>query len=140
VTPQQPQGALRAMLPKDRHDVASAAAIAALGYPAVAPLLPDLLSWLQDYNWPVARALAPFLAAVGEPVLPEVRRILASDDEMWKYWVLVAVVAAMPAAVAGLLRPELVRMATQPTPGEVTDEVNLAAREILDAIDRADEV
>jgi hypothetical protein len=51
------------------------------GYPAVAPVLPELLTW------PVARELAPSLASIGAPLLAEVRRIVPARDDIWKYWV-----------------------------------------------------
>jgi hypothetical protein len=126
---------IRSALPKDRHDISGVAALVQRGYPAVAPILGDLFEWLGDYNWPVARALAPFLASLGQPILPEVRRILATDDQMWKYWVLTAVVARLERSVATQLLPELKRLATLPTPGEVKDEVDMAAREILAALE-----
>src|SRR3954454_25322905 len=51
----------RQLLPRDKLDVAGARAVIALGYPAVAPVLGDLLEWLQDCNWPVSRPIADFL-------------------------------------------------------------------------------
>src|SRR5262249_44528772 len=58
---------LLALLPTGKHDVASARALVALGYPAVAPVLPQLLEWVQDINWPVAAVLAPFSRALARP-------------------------------------------------------------------------
>ena len=44
---------LRALIPRNKHDLRRARVLVALGYPAVAPVLPELLEWLQDLNWPV---------------------------------------------------------------------------------------
>ena len=44
---------LRNLLPKDKMDVEKAEALVALGYPAVAPVLPELMALMQDTNWPV---------------------------------------------------------------------------------------
>lgn len=76
------------LLPVDKHDLPKAEAIVALGYPAVEELLPALLAWMQDPNWPVAKVLMPFLAGIGEPLAPHLCAIFESDDDVWKYWVL----------------------------------------------------
>ncbi len=38
------------LLPRDKHDVAAVERLAALGYPTVEPVLPELLEWIQDIN------------------------------------------------------------------------------------------
>lgn len=94
-------------------------------------VLPELLTWLQDINWPVApcilKALGPLDAALILPVLD----ILAGDDEMWKYWIISNLLPLVRTEVRQALHPRIVAIATQPTPGEAADEVNLAAAELL---------
>lgn len=121
---------LAALLPRDKHDTARAEAIIQLGFPAVEPVLPALLEWMQDMNWPVARILQPFLASIGVALAPHIRNILETEDHIWKYWVLLAIVAKSDELQAAL-EPELDRIAHQPTPGEQTEEVHIVAREIL---------
>ena len=64
---------------RDKKDIENAEAIFALGYPAVAPLIPHLFIWIQDMNWPVAKRVAPFLTSIGRPIFPELNRVLATD-------------------------------------------------------------
>jgi hypothetical protein len=127
-------GELAALLPRHKQDFERANAVVAMGYPAVAGVLPELMTWLQDYNWPIARIIAPFLASIGRPVLPEIRRVLDSTDDIWKYWVLTYVVEELEADVIAELRPELQRLALRPTPGEVEEEVDQKAQELLDRL------
>jgi Domain of unknown function (DUF5071) len=124
---------LHAMMPKSKHDTAKAEAIVALGYPAVAPLLPEMLTWLQDRNWPVGLIFKPFLVSLGPMIAPHLRAILATSDEFWKYSVIVDLVA-QSSALARLLVPELRRMAEQPTPGEVAEGLPDEAQIILASI------
>ncbi|MER8435665.1 DUF5071 domain-containing protein [Mesorhizobium sp. M1312] len=56
------------LLPENKHDTAKAAALVALGFPQVEP---QIMEWLQDMNWPVARVLAPLV-----PLAPHIRTIL----------------------------------------------------------------
>jgi uncharacterized protein DUF5071 len=121
---------LHELLPKDKHDLERATALVSIGYPIVAPILPDLLEWLQDGNWPVAHVIGPFLASIGKPLTEEVRRILQSQDHLWKYWILLRVVAHSP-ELATALYPELVKIAEGDAVDEDEKEVKEVAKEIL---------
>ena len=118
------------LLPADKHDLPKAEAIVALGYPAVDALLPELIAWMKDINWPVAKVLSPFLAGIGEPLAPHLRMIFESEDHVWKYWVLDKLVAPS-SSLAIAIKPHLLRMALEPSPGESDEEVDEIARRIL---------
>jgi len=118
------------LVPKDKLDLATANAAVDVGYPAVAPILPDLLTWLQDCNWPVAHVLAPFLASIGEPLVPHVAKIMNSDDYVWKYWMIGAIMRYSP-DVARSFRGELERLVNSPTQIEAHEELDQLAQEVL---------
>jgi hypothetical protein len=120
------------LVPHDKYDLPRAEAAVAAGLPAVLPILEELLGWLQDGNWPVARVLAPFLGTAGISVVPHVRRVLEGEDDIWKYWILKSVVAPQPDVVAAL-RPDLERITRQPTKGELEEGVLETATGILSA-------
>lgn len=121
---------IRDLLPRDKLDLERAEAIVAQGYPAVAPVLPTLMLWLQDSNWPVCDVFAPFLATIGAPLVSEVRRVLESDDEIWKYWVLLYIVSKSPEVREGV-RDQLVRIANV-EPTEEDEETHLLAKELIE--------
>lgn len=121
---------LKSLLPKHRLDETNAIAITSLGYPAVDSVLPDLLYWLQDYNWPVAKVIAPFLATIGTPLIPHLRDILMTTDDEWKYWIMTLIIAKSPEVTQGL-QPELNRLATHSTQSEKSSTLDVIAQEIL---------
>ena len=121
---------LSGLVPTTKHDAEKVEALVALGYPAVAAIVPELLVWLKDINWPVARALSPFLARIGPPLAPHIRDPLQGDDEVWKYN-LIAFVVADSTPLTEALRSELVRIAVSPSRGERREEVDQVAREAL---------
>lgn len=121
---------LAALLPKDKFETEKAEAIVALGFPVVEPILSALFEWMQDINWPVAQVLQPFLATIGAPLAPHVRIVLATTDEIWKYWVIRCIVGES-AELAHSLQAELHRLAQFPTPSEREEEIDVQAREIL---------
>jgi hypothetical protein len=122
---------LRELLPSDKHQTQKAAALVKLGYPDVAPVLAEMLVWMQDMNWPVARVFQPFLVSIGFPLAPYVRNVLCGDDDVWKYWILNSLVRES-AALACELKPELEQLAKYPSVGEQREGVSEAAQEILE--------
>lgn len=122
---------LFSLLPKSKHDIEKAEAIVRLGYPAVEPILPELLKWLQDLNWPVAHVFEPFLVSIGAPLHLHIKQILETDDGVWKYWILSSVVFQSP-ELQDLLIAELQQIAHHPKPDEKEDDVDRIAREILE--------
>lgn len=123
---------LSELVPRHKLDLERAQAAVAAGYPAVAPVLPALLEWVQDMNWPVARVLAPLLASIGVPMEAHIREVLGGPDCIWKYWVLQEVVA-QSADLRRALRPELVRLASAATNSEKEEELDALAQSLLEA-------
>ena len=115
--------ALVQFVPKNKHDTATAQAAVEAGYPMVASVLPELVAWLQDYNWPVAQVLAPFLATIGISLLPQVQAILVSDDLIWKRWILSCVVSESK-ELAQAVSAELLRLAHEATPSEREEDLD----------------
>jgi hypothetical protein len=119
------------LIPQHKIDVERAQAVVAAGYPAVAPILPRLLEWLQDYNWPVAQVLAPFLASIGSPLIPYIQHVLNTDDEIWKYWI-ISTILHNSLELATAYKNELQRFAHSPTQRESTEGLGEVAQEVLE--------
>jgi hypothetical protein len=121
----------RELLPRDKRDLDNARAVAALGYPAVAPVLPDLLEWLQDCNWPVSRPIGDFLASLPHQMAPLIWGVLRGNNDIWKYWCIVRLISVMPPEIAEQFRPELTRLAERPTRAEHSEELDEVAQDAL---------
>lgn len=121
---------IKTLIPRHKSDLDRANAAVAAGFPKVAPILPDLLKWLKDINWPVAHVLSPFLASIGTPLIPHIKHILETDDEIWQYWIILLIIKDSP-DVATTFRIELERLAKAPTERETKEELNEVAQEVL---------
>ena len=121
---------LHAMLPKTKFETEKAQALVALGHPAVEPILPELMEWIQDINWPVAKVVAPFLATIGLPLVPHIRQVFATNDEDWKMSVLRRLAETSP-AVFDAVREEVQRMADIQPQNEDEEALQETAREVL---------
>lgn len=103
---------LRKLLPANKDDVAAIEAIRAHGYPAVQPILLDLLKWIRDESWPVAKPACEFLVTLGPRLAPQVREVLRSRDDWWKAVVLRQIVSEWPSDDVRGLSDQLFLIAT----------------------------
>jgi hypothetical protein len=120
------------LIPTSRHDLARARAEVEAGYPAIDPILGELIAWLQDANWPVARVLTPLLQSIGAPLAPHIRHVLRTGDDVWKYWVIGLLIPSLPEDAAAEFRPELERLGYTPQLHERTEELDERARAVLE--------
>jgi hypothetical protein len=116
----------------DKGDLVAATRLVELGYPAVHDVLPVLFTWIRDGNWPVAQIIAPFLASIGYAAVPEIWKILRSDDLIWKCWCISRVIAELPPDVAVEFAPELHRLATSPVKPEQYEALDEVASDALE--------
>lgn len=119
---------IKSLIPKDKFDIETAKKLSNYSFEEIQPIVPYLLEWLQDWNWPVSKTIAGFLIPFSENISFQLVQILQGKDEMWKYWVL---------AVFGnivkdeLFLNEIKRIAQNPTYEEVNAEVSELAKEII---------
>jgi hypothetical protein len=123
---------VRKLIPRNKHDHEVINDLQKLSFEQLKPIIPDLLIWLQDMNWPIASSIADILSPYIDRITPEIIEILKTDDGMWKFWILnFAKTTTDP-----LLLSEIERIAKFPTRNEIEDEVNLIAISILNGEDR----
>lgn len=116
--------------PKSKTDVDTAKRAIKAGYPAVQPVLGELVQWLQDYNWPVAKVLAPFLAEIGMPLVPHIDHVLETNDESWKYWMIVCLISQNE-DLFECYRETLIQYSEKPSANDQHHELDQVAREAL---------
>ncbi|TVY50755.1 hypothetical protein LCER1_G006221 [Lachnellula cervina] len=124
----------KALLPKDKHDSPAIAHLSTLPESAIAPLVPELLTWIQDINWPISALAARFLLQYPHLLVVPVRGILLGDDGEWKHNCLVYLVDEMPLEQQRVLRSAVERIAESPTGGDREFESDEVARIILEKV------
>ncbi|MCM3293158.1 DUF5071 domain-containing protein [Paenibacillus sp. MER 180] len=98
-----------------------------IGYPRVHKILPDLLEWLMDINWPGANRISEFLVSIKAPLIPSIKEALNSNDMMWKYWIIECVLLKWSVDLVEQITDELLFAASE------SDEeaVHLSALKLL---------
>lgn len=114
------------LVPKNKFDSSHIEDLKRLTDKEIAPILPALLEWIQDMNWPVAHKVLPVLALHQSSLIPHILKALAPEekDDMWKYWIITCLLPLFSERNIALLTPALKRIAEQPTQNERLGEVN----------------
>ena len=122
------------LLPRDKFDHDRVEMIKKLDRHKILPLLPGLLEWTQDMNWPVAKSVVELLLTFPEEIVPHVQDVLSSNDDNWKYFVLNGLVRKLPIESRVQFRAYLTRVSEAPTRNERAEGLDETAKEILEMI------
>ncbi|NOU82167.1 DUF5071 domain-containing protein [Paenibacillus sp. LMG 31459] len=119
------------LLPRDKHDFERVHELNKLDKQDLIPLIPELLQWLQDINWPIAEEISNLLLTVPKETVPYIEEVLNGGDDIWKTWCLQFYVSQLPEEFRHSLEKQIQRIAYNPTKGEELEEVHITARELL---------
>ncbi|TPG41554.1 DUF5071 domain-containing protein [Flavobacterium pectinovorum] len=119
---------IKTLIPKDKFDFETVEKLKNYSFEEIEPIIPDLLKWLQDINWPISRPIAEFLIPFSEKISSEILKILKSEDQVWKYWILIIFGEIIKDK---MVLHEIKRIAKDPTKDEIDEEVFEIAKEII---------
>ncbi len=122
---------IRDLIPKSKGDLSTAEKLTNYSYEELKEIIPNLLEWLQDMNWPVAKPVSEYLESINDKITTELLSILKSnDDEVWKYWI---ITIFGPITQSPIIKNEIIRTATSPTENEIIEEVDKVAKGIVNS-------
>jgi len=122
---------IRDLIPKNKGDLSTAEKLTNYSYEELKEIIPNLLEWLQDMNWPVAKPVSEYLESINDKITTELLSILKSnDDEVWKYWI---ITIFGPITQSPIIKNEIIRIATYPTENEIIEEVHQVAKGIVNS-------
>jgi hypothetical protein len=122
-------------IPKDKFDIDALELAGHVGFPKLNSVLPDLLTWVQDANWPIAPQTASLLSQAGSEISPHIKAILNSDDAVWKYWTIDLVVRHLSPDILVDLRDDLAKLANHPSQVDQMEGVDVVAKNILNRLE-----
>ena len=117
------------LVPKNKFDSSNIERLKHLTNNEIEPILPSLLEWIQDCNWPVAGDILSVLALHQSALVPLIHRVLSphEKDEIWKYWIITCLAPLFSDKSINYILPDIQRIAEKPTQGESREEVQEAA-------------
>ncbi|MFJ7737624.1 DUF5071 domain-containing protein [Lysinibacillus sp. NPDC097287] len=125
---------LESFLPRNVYDVEQVEKIKKLDRHILRSLLPDLLEFTKDMNWPVAPGILEILLTFPKEIVPHVQAALSSDDENWKWFILHFLIIELPVESRVHFKAYLTRVAETPTQDELAEELDEIAQEILETL------
>jgi hypothetical protein len=117
------------LLPTDKADIASPEKLFGYSYIDVRPIIPNLLTWLQDGHWPASQPVGIFLSTIAGNLTSEIIAILNGDDGAWKFQVLRWLIDERP--LAPEIQIELARIRDSPAGDDVEEGVQEFAERLL---------
>jgi hypothetical protein len=116
---------LKELIPKDKFDKEVIPKLMQLSEDEISPILPNLLSWTADINWPIAEDIIRVLIRFPYCIVPLIREKLkpTETDEDWKYFIITDLIPQLALEAQKLLTDDISRIIDYPTDGEKDAEV-----------------
>ncbi|RXZ77430.1 DUF5071 domain-containing protein [Paenibacillaceae bacterium] len=124
------------LIPTHKSDFQNVEKLKGLDIKLVKPIIPELLEWLQDMNWPIANDIEDLLINFQKDLVPYIRNVLNTKDGTWKYFLLHGLVKRLPDNILLILKPDLERMYINPTDDEKYEELDDILQELLTRVTR----
>ncbi len=116
------------LIPKDKFDIETAEKLNEYSIEELRPIIPELLEWMQDGNWPVFYPIRLFFEKHVEEIQTEILDIFQTNDNLWKYWILLNLGKGINDE---RLIAEIKRLASNPTELEKAEELDKISRELI---------
>jgi hypothetical protein len=123
---------LKELIPKDKGDIKTAQSLKNYSYDQIKTIVPELLMWIQDMNWPVAGPVSEYLKTISEYLTDDIIKILNGTDDTWKYWCVSVFGLNAIKPIDPRLMTEFYRIAANPTKNEVLEEVHELIMELME--------
>ncbi|WP_295082263.1 DUF5071 domain-containing protein [Ruminococcus sp.] len=125
---------IRALVPKDKYDITVISELKKLSDTEIEPIIPGLLEWIQDMDWPVAGDTAEILSVHSKVTALFIPKLLRPEqtDDIWKFNIITYLLKRNRSfSENALITAEVERIAVSPTKGEQLEDVDKAAKSYL---------
>lgn len=121
------------LVPKNIFDFSGVEELRLLSGEEIAPILPALLEWMKDMNWPIAQEMPELLSMHQKLIIPCIIEALQPEQSEcdWKTYIIQFLLPLLDSDYFLMLKPSLERIVQEPTWGEISDGTDEAAREFL---------
>lgn len=121
------------LVPKDIFDFSGIKELRLLSDEEIVSIVPALLEWMKDMNWPVAKEMPELLSMHPQIIIPYIMEILKPEQLEcdWKTYIIQLLLPLLNSDYLLILKPSLERIVKDPTWGETSDGTDAAAEELL---------
>lgn len=121
------------LVPENKFDFHGMEELKMLSDEEIAFILPELLGWMRDMNWPVAREMPTLLAGHQKVLAPCLIEVLQPGQPEcdWKNYIIGSLLPLLGEECLLAIKPCLERIAKEPTREEIEEETDLAAEQFI---------
>ncbi len=102
-----------------------------IGYPRVKFIIPQLLEWIQDMNWPGAQEIVDLLITIDDEIVPYAKKVLKSEDGIWIIWLLSEVVSKWNKDLMSQIKEDLYGLSVTLDNKLIMEGVDIQAMKLL---------
>jgi hypothetical protein len=124
---------LNKLIPENKFDIEKVELLKDLSFEEIEPIIPKLLEWLQDGNWPVSRPLGDYLRTLpAEKLGPYLIDVLKRNDYEWNYFLIAILGNKVNGVQYQPFLNEIYRIANNPTEIEKMCDVDFIAKLMIE--------
>ena len=129
---------LRDLLPKNKFDTSNIEKLMLLSEKELKEILPELIYWIADFNWPVASKLIPVLVKYPNSIVPVIKNTLSlqEKDAELKYFIILELIPRLHLEYQKELIEDIDRIAKKPTEEELYAETTDEALVLLKKLEQ----
>lgn len=121
------------LVPKNKFDFSGIEKLRMLSDEEIAPILPELLEWMKDMNWPIAKEMPELLSKHQKMITPCIIEALQPEQLEcdWKNFIIWDLLPMLDKQYLVMIKPCLERIVKKPTQGEIFEKTDIEAAEFL---------
>jgi hypothetical protein len=101
----------------------------------IEPIVPELLTWVQDSNWPIGIAVAKLLQPYVNEISIHISTILDGNDDVWSYWCIEMLILESPQRVTSTdILDSLKRIISRKQVDDLDGDLKTKAQEAIDIL------
>ena len=122
---------LKSFLPTNKCDYGSIDRLQTLKPEELQMIIPELLEWIKDINWPVAPKIIEILLPLDKLLLPQLKVILRCNEYDWIEICLLGIVEELKTETIVGLKEELIMLSKSTNPNFIEYEIPQICKKIM---------
>ena len=124
------------LIPKNKFDNSTLNELMKISECEMKLVLPELILWIADFNWPIAKDIIPVLIKYPKILIPVIKNSLniSQNDDILKYWILIKLIPELPVEYQHMLLNDIERIYKTPTLSEKNENVQDEAEILFEKI------
>ncbi len=120
------------LVPKDKEDLEFINELKSKSIVEIKDIVPELLEWTQDMNWPQTRLLVDYFSPYINEIDIHIIEILKGNDSIWKYSVLLGLISNSNVIPNNKILGVINEIYKNPSKDDKEEEIDVLAQEIIE--------